>query len=107
MGPGQSNAATNSILVAAGQMVVITNDIPPAGFQSNKTPAADQQTSLLATDVSDTLPVAHHGHLARNIGITTVVAVATGLAIGIPLGLRGGSNGTAGCVKNPQTGLCP
>lgn len=103
---GQSDAATNSIVVAAGQMVVIANEFPPVGFKSNQTPAADQQTSLLATDVSDTLPVAHHSHLGRNIGITTVVAVATGLAIGIPLGMRGG-NGTAGCVKNPNTGLCP
>jgi hypothetical protein len=104
---GQANAATNSILVAAGQMVVITNDFPPVGFKSNQTPAADQQASLLATDVSDTLPVAHHGHTARNIWIGTAVAVGVGLGIGLPLGLRGNGNGTGTCVKNPNTGACP
>jgi hypothetical protein len=103
---GQSNAATNSITVAAGQMVEITNDFPPAGYKPSQTPADTQQASLLATDVSDTLPVAHHSHLGRNIGITTAVVVATGLAIGIPLGLRGGSNSST-CVKNPNTGACP
>jgi len=103
---GQANAATNSILVAAGQMVVITNDFPPVGFRSNQTPAADQQASLLATDVSNTLPVAHHGHLARNIWIGTAVGVGVGLAVGIPLGLRGGNNTVNTCTKNPNTGAC-
>ena len=51
---GQSDTATNSITVAAGQMVEITNDIPPAGFKSSQTPPDTQQASLLATDVSDT-----------------------------------------------------
>ena len=103
---GQSDAATNSIVVAAGQMVEITSDIPPAGFKSSQTPADTQQASLLATDVSDTLPVAHHGHTGRNVFIGTAVAVGVGLAIGIPLGLRGGGSG-GGCVKNPTTGVCP
>jgi ferric-dicitrate binding protein FerR (iron transport regulator) len=103
---GQSNAATNSITVAAGQMVEITNDFPPPGFKSSQTPPDTQQASLLATGVSDTLPVAHASHLGRNIGITTAVVVAAGLAIGLPLGLRGGSNSGA-CVKNPATGACP
>ena len=31
---GQASGASNSIAVGAGQMVVITSDIPPAGFQT-------------------------------------------------------------------------
>jgi hypothetical protein len=103
---GQSDAATNSIVVAAGQMVEITNDFPPVGFKSSQTPADTQQASLLATDVSDTLPVAHHGHLGRNIAITSIVAVGVGLGIGIPLAVRGGNNSNNNCVKNAD-GLCP
>lgn len=105
---GQSDAATNSIIVAAGQMVEITNDIPPAGFKSSQTPADTQQASLLSTDVSDTLPVAHHGHTGRNVFIGTAVAVGVGLGIGIPLGLRNsGPPSQQGCKPNPATGLCP
>src|SRR5271154_6688766 len=103
---GQSNAASNSITVAAGQMVEIINDIPPAGFQSSKTPASTQQASLLATDVSDTLPVAHHTHTGRNIAITTFVVVSVGLAVGIPLAFRGGNTPVGTCTKNPATGAC-
>ena len=104
---GQSDTATNSITVAAGQMVEITTDIPPAGFKSSQTPPATQQASLLATDASNELPATHESHFGRNIGITTAVAVVAGLAIGLPLGLRGTSSNPAGCVKNPNTGACP
>jgi hypothetical protein len=104
---GQANAATNSITVAAGQMVEITDEIPPAGFKSTQTPPDTQQASLLATDASDELPVTHHGHTGRNVGITVAVTLAAGLAIGLPLGLRGGSSNPSGCVKNPTTGACP
>ena len=35
---GQANPTSNAILVGAGQMVVITTEIPPAGFHTSDTP---------------------------------------------------------------------
>src|SRR6202044_198237 len=45
---GQSNAASNSVTVSAGQMVVVTSEIPPAGFQPSDTPPAALQAALTA-----------------------------------------------------------
>ena len=103
---GQSNAATNSILVAAGQMVVITNDFPPVGFKSNQTPAAVNRPACLPRMFRTRFLLPTMAISARNIWIGTAVGVAVGLAIGVPLGLRGGNNTVNTCTKNPNTGAC-
>jgi hypothetical protein len=75
-------AAENQIIVSAGQMVVISSVLPPAGFQPETTPAEVQRTSVQETSVSDTLPPVRHAHLVRDVLIGVSVA-ATGFAVGI------------------------
>ncbi len=98
---GKSNSTSNAITVAAGQMVVITSEIPPAGFQSSSTPPDVLQTSLTSTSVTGEGGPPHHGHVVRNVLIGSAVAIGAGL--GIYFGTRGGGKR---CVTNPQTGAC-
>ena len=73
----------NQIEVAAGQMVVISSVIPPAGYQLESTPSGVQRASMQDTTVNDDLPpVVRHAHLVRDVLIGTAVAGA-GWAIGI------------------------
>jgi len=66
----------DQIMVNAGQMVVISSEIPPAGFQPQSTPADVQRASAEETSVSDTLPPVRHPHLVRDILIGVGVAAA-------------------------------
>jgi len=66
----------NQVLVNAGQMVVISSEIPPAGFQPQSTPPDVQRASAEDTSVSDTLPPVRHAHLVRDILIGVGVAAA-------------------------------
>ena len=78
---GQSTQ--EKIEVSAGQMVVISSVIPPAGFAPQSTPPAVQRASMQDTTVFDDLPpVVHHAHLLRDVLIGTAVAGA-GWAIGV------------------------
>jgi ferric-dicitrate binding protein FerR (iron transport regulator) len=92
----------NSITVNAGQMVVISSVIPPAGFQPSDTPPALQQSTLLATDVPSNPPPivragnAGHGHTWIFIGS----AAAVGAAVGV-LATRGG------CTPQVGAKVCP
>ena len=73
----------SQIEVAAGQMVVITSVIPPAGYQPESTPPGVQRASMQDTTVNDDLPpVVRHAHLVRDVLIGTAVAGA-GWAIGV------------------------
>jgi hypothetical protein len=105
---GQADS-NGSITVSAGQMVVISTEIPPAGYQSAATPPETLRASMNDTDVPDSpLPVAS-SHLVRNI-ILGVGLAATGWAVGITqLNSSGGTPVVVrpGCKPNPQTGLCP
>lgn len=78
-GQGGSDIVT----VAAGQMVVIGFEIPPAGYQPSETPRETAKTSLEDTNVPDQPPVvAKSSHFVRNLILATVVAAA-GWTIGI------------------------
>jgi len=77
---GQSSE--NQIQVNAGQMVVISSEIPPAGFQPQSTPSEVMRASADDTSVPDPLPPIHHAHLVRDIIIGVGVA-ATGWAVAI------------------------
>jgi FecR protein len=106
---GQADSS-GSISVSAGQMVVISTEFPPEGYQSTTTPPEVQRSSMNDTDVPDApLPVAHT-HLVRNIILGAGLA-ATGWAVGVTqLHSAGGAPATAvttGCKPNPNTGLCP
>jgi len=82
---GQANAASNSIAVSAGQMVVISSEIPPSGFQTSNTPPDVLQASLSdsAVDASGNGAGVHHGHTLRWVLVGTAVAVGLGLGIGL------------------------
>jgi FecR protein len=81
---GQANG--NSILVGAGQMVVILSVSLPGGFQTVSTPPAVQQSSQLATDTNATTPPVYqaHTHVLRNLLIGSAIAV--GLSVGLAVG---------------------
>jgi hypothetical protein len=97
---GQTNAANNSIQVAAGQMVEITSEFPPGGYHPTETPNGVARNGILATNVPETGPPAHHGHTVRWVVIGSAVAV--GLGLGIYYGTRPGS----GCTPPPGAKVC-
>ncbi len=73
----------DQVLVNAGQMVVISSEIPPAGFQPESTPPEVQRASMQDTNVPDAPPPpVRHAHLVRNV-ILTVGVAAAGWAIGV------------------------
>ena len=96
---GQTTTSPNSVTVNPGQMVVITSEIPPAGFQTSNTPPDVLQASISSTDIdvnaggggNNPTEVAKHGHTLRWVLIGTAVAV--GLGLGIGLSQSGGGGG--------------
>jgi hypothetical protein len=103
-------SSNGSIAVAAGQMVIISTEIPPGGYQSSTTPPEILQASMTDTDVPDGPAPPVHPHLVRNI-ILGVGIAATGWAVGITqLRSAGGTPPVTpvnGCKPNPASGLCP
>ena len=82
--------SSSAITVAAGQMVVVTSDVPPTA--PSQTPSDVVEASLAATAVvAEATP--HHGHVVRN------VLIASGLALGLGLGLYYGTRGGNGTCK--------
>src|SRR5262249_42831015 len=73
----------DKIEVSAGQMVIISSVIPPAGFQPESTPSGVQRASMADTTVNDDLPpVVRHAHVVRDVLIGAAVAGA-GWGIGV------------------------
>jgi hypothetical protein len=106
---GSQSSADNSVTLTDGQMVVITDAIPTAGFQPSTTPPDESQAGLLATDVPDNgnLPPPGKGPRGVNAGggLKTIIiggAIATGIGVGLGVGL--GPGGPKGC--NPSSGNC-
>src|SRR5580700_1206103 len=98
---GQSDAASTAVTVSAGQMVVITSELPPAGFHASDTPPATLQASLTDTDIPTSAGIPHQGHTLRWVLIGT--AVAAGLGIGLGVGLtRGGGAPAPPTNRNPN-----
>jgi len=101
---GQSTQ--DQIQVSAGQMVVISSEIPPAGFEPQSTPPGVQRASMEDTTVSDDLPpVVRHAHLVRDIILGAGVAAA-GWAVAITqLNTNTPAAKPRGC-PNPQDPKC-
>jgi hypothetical protein len=95
---GQAGTASNAIVVGAGQMVEITTDIPPGGFQLANTPPDVRENGLTATNVPSRPE--GHGHVLRNVLIGTGIAVGLGVGLGVAYGTG------SGCRKNPASGQC-
>lgn len=95
---GESNQ--DQILVSGGQMVVISSEIPPAGFGPQSTPPDVQRASIEETSVPDPVPPMRHPHLVRNVVIGAGVAAA-GWAIGVTqLGTSPSAPSVTGCTPN-------
>jgi hypothetical protein len=91
----------NAIQVAAGQMVVIGMEVPPAGWASQPTPVEVQRASMEDTNVTDVVPsgaVAASSHVLRNL---LIGAGFVGAGLGVAFGTV---NGSAPVQRNPQ---CP
>jgi ferric-dicitrate binding protein FerR (iron transport regulator) len=89
---GQAGS-TSTVMVNAGQMVIIGLDIPPGGFQANSTPAPLMEASMQDTNVPDQ-PVnvgKVHSHTMRNVWIGVGLAAGLGVGLGIAE-TRGGSS---------------
>jgi hypothetical protein len=86
---GVAGSTSSAITVSAGQMVVVTSDVPPAA--PSQTPSDVLEASLSATAVVAEAPP-HRGHVVRNVLIGSGLAV--GLGLGLYYGTRGGGNGT-------------
>jgi uncharacterized protein YjdB len=98
-----SSNTSNSLNVAAGQMVEITTEVPPGGYQPQTTPSDVQRASMDSTDVPDLPPPAaiaatHPWHWALLFG--GFMAVATGLVFAVDRGT------TTAPQKTPTSG-CP
>jgi hypothetical protein len=95
----------NQVLVSAGQMVVISSEIPPAGFEPQSTPPEVQRASMQDTTVSDDLPPAvRHAHLVRDVIIGVGVAAA-GWAVAVTQLNTSTPAKPRGC-PNPQDPKC-
>lgn len=80
-----SNAG-NAVTLAAGQMVEVTTEVPPGGFQAQSTPPEVQHATISSTDVPDLPPPATAGvtpawHWALLMG--AFAGAAVGLAVAV------------------------
>lgn len=104
---GQASATGNSIAIAAGQMVEITSEIPPAGFHTSQVPPSAAQNGILATNIPNEGPrPPRPDHTGRWVALGSAVAV--GLALGITMGTGNGHNAppTKACKPAPNV-VCP
>lgn len=97
-----SNGATNTVILTAGQMVVIGLDIPPSGYHASSTPAPVVEASMQDTNIpNETMSVGKvHHHTLRYVLIG--VGAAVGLGVGLGIAETRGSSGTC----NPQAKGC-
>ena len=95
------DSTQNQVEVSAGQMVVISSEIPPTGFGPQATPPDTQRASIEDTSVPDPLPAHPHPHLVRNLIIGGAVA-AVGWTVGITQLGSSGSSSATGCAQNPK-----
>jgi ferric-dicitrate binding protein FerR (iron transport regulator) len=98
-------SSSDQILVGAGQMVVISSEIPPAGFEPQPAPPDVQRASIEDTSLPDPLPVVRHPHLVRNVIIGVGVA-AVGWTVGIKELGTSSSSGTTTTGCTPQNPKC-
>jgi archaellum component FlaG (FlaF/FlaG flagellin family) len=97
---GQTGSSGNSVTLNPGQMVEITDAVPPGGFQSSQVPPSVAQNGILSTEISEKEPPVYH---ASHVPVWVAVGygVAVGLALGITMGTGNGKH------KTPQPPTCP
>jgi hypothetical protein len=90
-GDNASTAATNTVTLTAGQMVVIGLDVPPGGYEVTSTPATVAEASMQDTNVpNETMVGKVHPHTLRWVLISVGAAAGLGVGLGIAE-TRGGS----------------
>jgi hypothetical protein len=98
-----SSNASNVVTLAAGQMVEITTEVPPGGYQSQSTPGDVQRASIESTDVPNLPPPATAG-LTNSWHWIALMGAFAGAAVGLTFAVDRGT--TTGKAQPPQTG-CP
>lgn len=96
----KSRDSTNTVILIAGQMVVIGLDIPPGGYQAISTPAAVAEASMQDTNVPDE-PVSVgkvHTHRRRKV-LIGILAAGVGLGLGFAGFSGSGSSGSSTPTK--------
>lgn len=97
-----SSGSTNTILLTAGQMVVIGLEIPPGGYQTSASPAPVAEASMQDTSVPGQPVVGKaSSHTLRNVLIGVGAAAGLGVGLGIAE-TRGGSSGTTTTKCGPN-----
>ena len=95
----------NSVTVNEGQMVVISDVPPAAGFQASDTPPALAQSTLLSTDVPTNPP----GEVRPGVGghAHTWIFIASAAAVGAAAGALASTNGSKSCTPSAAGKQCP
>jgi hypothetical protein len=88
-----STGSSDTITVAAGQMVIIGLDLPAGGYQASATPPAVAEAGMQDTNVPAPPTVATHTHTLRNVLIGVGLAAGLGVGLGVAE-TRGGSSTT-------------
>jgi len=97
---GQTGSSGNSVTLNPGQMVEITDAVPPGGFQASQVPPSVAQNGILSTNIPEKQPPAFHtSHVP--VWIAVGYGVAVGLALGITMGTGNGKH------KAPAPPTCP
>jgi hypothetical protein len=95
--------ANNPVTLNPGQMVEITTEVPPAGFQSQPTPGDMQRASMESTDVP-TLPVPATAALTSSWHWIALLGVFAGAAVGLTYAV---DRGTTTGQPRPAQPTCP
>ncbi|MGZ4731182.1 MAG: FecR family protein [Terriglobales bacterium] len=98
-----SNAANagNAVTLTAGQMVEITTEVPPAGYQPQSTPGDVQSASMVSTDVPD-VPLPATAGLSSPWHWALLMGAFAGAAVGLTFAVDRGT--TTAPVRPPG---CP
>ena len=99
-----SSNASNSVNLTAGQMVEITTEVPPGGYQSQPTPGDAQRASMESTDVPNLPPPATAG-LTSSWHWVALLGAFAGAAVGLTFAVDRGT--TTGKPRPPQNPACP
>lgn len=97
-----SPGTTNTVMLTAGQMVVIGMDIPPGGYQASATPAPVAEASMQDTNVPDQPIFAGkvHPHTLRYVLIG--LGATAGLGVGLGIAETRGGSSTPGTKCGPN-----
>jgi FecR protein len=90
-----------AVILVAGQMVVIGDDMPPGGYEAILTPGPVAETSIQDTNVPDQpVSVGNAHHLRRKVLLPIITAGGLGLGLGFA-GFSGGGSRNGSSSSQP------